>query len=223
MSRILALLCCMALGAQAETFDAKVIAVMDGDTVMVVRNGKRIKVRMANIDAPEKDQAFGVQSRASLLEMVGKRRVRVDSQAVDQYGRVIAYLAVDGLNVNEAQVRRGMAWEYSYHHSDRAYLALQQEAQQARRGLWSQDTPGAPWLWRRTHPAVKPGEPSQSSVPSSSSAVVYDATCAGKRSCSQMDSCAEAYFYLTRCGVAALDGNRDGTPCEGLCPGGIKP
>lgn len=222
MNRLVALLCCMALGAQAETFDAKVIAVMDGDTVMVLRNGKRIKIRMANIDAPEKEQAFGVQSRASLLEMVGKRQVRIDSQAVDQYGRVIAFLAVDGLNVNEAQVRRGMAWEYSYHHSDRAYLALQQEAQQARRGLWSQATPSAPWLWRKTHPAVKPDAP-QSSVPSASSAVVYDATCAGKRSCAQMDSCAEAYFYLTRCGVATLDGNRNGIPCESLCPGGIKP
>ncbi len=219
MSRIIALLCCVALGAQAETFDAKVIAVMDGDTVMVLRNGKRIKVRMANIDAPEKDQAFGTQSRASLLEMVGKRQVRVDSQAIDQYGRVIAYLAVDGLNVNEAQVRRGMAWEYSYRHSDRAYLALQREAQQAQRGLWSQDTPRAPWLWRKTHPAVKPGEP-QIGVPPASSSVIYDATCADKKSCTQMDSCAEAYFYLTRCGESALDGDGDGTPCEKLCPAG---
>lgn len=215
MSRFIALLCCVALGAQAETFDARVIAVMDGDTVMVLRNGKRIKVRMANIDAPEKEQAFGAQSRTSLLEMVGKRQVRIDTQAVDQYGRIIAYLAVDGINVNEAQVRRGMAWEYSYHHSDRSYLALQQEAQQARRGLWSQEAPSAPWLWRKTHPAVKP----QGGV-SSPASVIYDATCAGKKSCIQMDSCAEAYFYLTRCGVAALDGNRDGTPCESLCPPG---
>ena len=42
-------------------------------------------------------------------------------------------------------------------------------------------------------------------------------SCSGKRYCRQMSSCAEAHFYLRQCGVASLDGNSDGEPCEMLC------
>lgn len=41
--------------------------------------------------------------------------------------------------------------------------------------------------------------------------------CAGKTRCRQMASCAEAKFYLTKCGLMRIDGNRDGVPCSGLC------
>ncbi|WP_424956142.1 excalibur calcium-binding domain-containing protein [Hyphomicrobium sp. 1Nfss2.1] len=43
--------------------------------------------------------------------------------------------------------------------------------------------------------------------------------CAGKRKCGEMQSCAEARFYLTTCGVRALDRDKDGVPCESLCGG----
>ncbi|MCB1484934.1 MAG: excalibur calcium-binding domain-containing protein, partial [Hyphomicrobiaceae bacterium] len=42
-------------------------------------------------------------------------------------------------------------------------------------------------------------------------------SCAGKRRCGQMNSCAEARFYLSVCGVKSLDGNHDGIPCNSLC------
>lgn len=213
MRWLFALLCSIALSAEAETFTAKVIAVLDGDTIMVLHHGKPAKLRMANIDAPEKAQAFGRQSRESLLAMVGKRQVQVESQAVDQYGRIVGLVSVDGYNVNQEQVRRGMAWEYSHYHSDKTYIRLQSEAQQARRGLWAQTDPQAPWQWRKLHPAAKPEAHQQTAAP----VVLYDMECASKAHCSQMHSCAEAQFYLARCGAKMLDGNRDGTPCEDLC------
>jgi endonuclease YncB( thermonuclease family) len=220
MRVFIALLWCIALGVQAETFTAKVIAVLDGDTVLILHNGKAIKVRIANIDAPEKTQAFGKQSRESLLEMVGKKQVQIDSQAVDQYGRIVGLIEVDGRNVNQEQVKRGMAWEYSHYHSDKTYLLLQSDAQQVRRGLWAQSSPQAPWQWRKLHPTVKPTVPNQ---PPASQRVVpvmlYDMECGKKRHCSQMSSCDEALFYLTRCGVKELDRNNDGEPYENLCSG----
>ncbi len=42
-------------------------------------------------------------------------------------------------------------------------------------------------------------------------------TCGVKTTCGQMSSCEEARFYLTQCGVARLDGDGDGTPCQSLC------
>ncbi len=221
MRALAALCCCLAFGAQAETFTARVIVVMDGDTVMVLRNGQKMKVRLANIDAPEKAQAFGKQSRESLLEMVGKKQVQIDSQAVDQYGRTVGLISVDGHSVNQEQVRRGMAWEYSHYHSDRTYIMLQSEAQQSRRGLWSQDSPQPPWHWRKQHPSTQsPAQARQGGVSRPATPVMlYDMECGRKRRCSQMASCDEARFYFIHCNEETLDGNHDGRPCESLCDG----
>ena len=200
-----ALLCLCSL-VQAEQFDAMVIAVMDGDTVLLLRDGKKIKVRLANIDAPESDQEFGTESRQALVGRVLKKQVHVNSHAMDNYGRMIAELSVDGRSVNEDMVRSGMAWEYSHFHSNKHYLALQSDAQHAHRGLWAlADKPVPPEQWRKLHP-------------SAGHSVKRNDACGSKRHCSQMRSCEEAVFYLGQCGVKSLDGNGDGVPCESLCP-----
>ena len=219
MRALIALLCGIALSVQAETFSAKVIMVMDGDTVMVLRGNQKIKVRMANIDAPEKNQTFGKQARESLQELVGKKTVQIDSQAVDQYGRIVGLISVDGRNVNQEQLKRGMAWEYSHYHTDKTYIGLQDDAQQSQRGLWAQSTPQAPWQWRKLHPSAQlpPLASQHNAVPSAAPKVAHDAACDKKRHCSQMSSCDEARFFLTHCGVHTLDRNKDGVPCENLC------
>lgn len=205
----------MLLGAcsvvQADEFDAKVIVVMDGDTVMVLRGGKKIKVRLANIDAPESAQEFGKESRQALANMVLKKQVHVSSKAVDSYGRLIAELSVDGKNVNEAQVSNGMAWDNSRSHRNPRYQSLGKQAQQSRRGLWSKSSqPVSPEQWRKTHLAKSPAGKAASSAH-------VNAACGKKHLCRQMVSCEEAKIYLLQCGVQTLDGNGDGVPCENLC------
>lgn len=207
-----------ALGPGSEMeFSATVIAVLDGDTVLVLRKaagqraGGLMKIRLAEIDAPEKAQAFGAVSRSSLAEMVLHRQAGVHTLAVDKYGRTVALLEVNGLRVNEEMVRRGMAWEYSHYHSDRRYIALQKEARQAGRGLWVQSDPTPPWQWRKLHAA-------ESDLPLVLAPGDY--TCGTKHHCSQMRSCDEAHYYLTVCGVKALNPQGDGIPCEKLCAGG---
>lgn len=223
MRLLLLLLASVALyPACAEEFNARVIAVMDGDTIMVLRDGKRVKVRLANIDAPEKAQEYGTESRQTLLNLVQKKQVHVNSQAMDSYGRMVAEISVDGRSANAEQVRRGMAWEYSHYHSNKHYLALQSEAQQARRGLWAQAvSPMPPEQWRKEHPAAAPASPkhAQSTKPVSA----HDPACGNKRYCSQMSSCDEANFYLHQCGVKSLDGNADGVPCDDLCESKRRP
>jgi endonuclease YncB( thermonuclease family) len=229
----------ISLGVQAETFSAKVIVVIDGDTVMVLRegggnaagfplnshlgSGQKIKIRLADIDAPEKDQPFGKQSHDALLEMVGKKQVQIDSRAVDQYGRTVGLITLDGRNVNQEQVRRGMAWADSHYRRDNTYVSLQREAQQARRGLWAQTNPQAPWQWRKLHPSPFFNSVAQAGHQETSRLATpvmsYGTECGNKTRCSQMLSCDEAYFYLARCGVKMLDGNHDGVPCESLCGG----
>lgn len=197
--------------AHAEEFNARVIAVMDGDTVLLLRDGKKIKVRLANIDAPESDQEFGKESRQALVDRVLKKQVHVNSQAVDNYGRMIAELSVDGRSVNEEQVQNGMAWEYSHFHSNKRYLSMDKQAQQARRGLWGQAVkPVSPDQWRKTHLA-------KSHTLKTASSIQVNAACGKKHLCSQMISCEEAKIYFLQCAVKSLDGNGDGIPCENLC------
>jgi micrococcal nuclease len=211
MRLFLFLLLCIASAVYAEEFDARVIAVMDGDTVLVLRDGNKIKVRMANIDAPELAQVHGKESRQALVERVLQKKVRIKSQAVDSYGRMIAELSVDGRSVNEEQLQNGMAWEYSHYHSNKRLLSLTSEAQQAQRGLWGQPVQAiAPEQWRKTHPVkLHPSEADTS--------VRKNSVCGKKRLCRQMISCEEAKIYFLHCGVKSLDGNNDGVPCESLC------
>lgn len=203
----------------AADFTAKVIAVLDGDTVLIKRANGLLKIRLAEIDAPEKAQTFGETSRRSLSGMVLERQVRVAGQAVDQYGRMVAHLDVDGLDVNAEQIRRGMAWEYSHFHSNRRLVALQEEARQAPRGLWALAEPMPPWVWRKQHPGIysNTAPVGASSVPSTVSAVPLDTGCGSKKRCAEMLSCEEARRYRTQCGIKTMDGDRDGVPCEKLC------
>lgn len=219
------LLCVLLLAAsgmaQAEEFTSKVIAVLDGDTVLIRRAHGVLKIRLADIDAPEvghagvgdkptipqQAQPFGASSQRSLSDMVLRKQVNVVSQAVDQYGRMVAHLSVDGLDVNTEQIRRGMAWEYSFHHSNHELVALEAEARQASRGLWAMSSPVPPWDWRKQHP----------NVTSAAEVASGDPGCGHKKHCSEMGSCAEARHYLAACGLKYLDGDGDGIPCEKLC------
>lgn len=189
----------------AEEFDATVIAVMDGDTVLVVHDGLKIKIRLVNIDAPESSQEFGKESRLALMSRVLKKQVHVNSHAIDKYGRMVAEISIDGKSVNEEQVQSGMAWEYSHFHRDKNYLALQTAAQQSRRGLWGKsEHPLQPGQWRKLHPFIARTEN-------------INSACGKKHRCAEMQSCDEAMFYLTQCRVKSLDANLNGVPCEGLC------
>ena len=200
------LLACSSGAACAEEFSARIIAVLDGDTVLVKRANGLVKIRLAEIDAPEKDQEYGMASRQSLSDLVLKKLVRINSQAVDKYDRMVAHLVMDGRSINEEQVLRGMAWEYSNYHSNKVYIALQNGAQQARRGLWAKANPTPPWQWRKTHAALP-----------TKAAAGQDRSCGSKRHCAQMSSCDEADFYLKHCGLKSLDKNGNGVPCESLC------
>ena len=135
--------------AGAESFVARVITVIDGDTVVVLQGQRKTTVRLAGIDAPEKLQAYGIASRDALATLVLKKNVMVIPKAVDDYGRVVAQLRLGEADVSEMQLRRGMAWENSRFHNDKALLALQTEARRERRGLWASPNPLSPSEFRK--------------------------------------------------------------------------
>lgn len=216
--RLLLLLVCLTVDAHAEQFNARIIAVLDGDTVMVVRDKlPPIKIRLAEIDAPEMAQPGGMDAKQALSEVLLHKSADVDGHAVDQYGRLIAHIDIDGKQINELMLRSGMAWEYSHFHRNRHYVALQSEAQAAKRGVWRQAAPIPPWQWRKLHPSAFRSNTPKATVSPGSDAGAY--VCGYKRRCAQMSSCDEAYFFFVHCREKVLDSNRDGVPCENLCIG----
>lgn len=134
----------------ANAFNAKVIKVADGDTVTVLDDANtQIKIRLANIDAPEKKQAFGQRSKERLSKLVFGQRVFVEAGKKDRYGRVIGTLYFNGINVNLELVAAGYAWCYRRYLEDPCCIGLEQEAKQNRLGLWSDDNAVAPWEFRK--------------------------------------------------------------------------
>lgn len=219
----------LATSATAQTcaapscFDAPVVAVADGDTVTVLRQTaagpRQVRVRLTEIDAPERGQPWGARAHQALADKVFGRTVQVAADGEDRYGRLLArlYVADDdtlaGRDVNREMVREGHAWVYRRYATEN-WLPDETAARQSGIGLWSASggAPVAPWEWRsgeRNRKVATIGNvPAAKAVPFS---------CGAKRYCREMTSCAEARFHLETCGVRTLDGDRDGLPCETLC------
>src|SRR4029434_10027091 len=108
----------------------------------------------------------------------------------DDWGRTVARISVAGLDVNAELVRAGAAWVFLRYTRETKLIALESEARPAHRGLWGLAKPVPPWDWR---------QPEKTSF-----------KCGAKRSCREMKSCAEARFYLGKCGVTSIDWTCDG-------------
>ncbi|MDP2030607.1 MAG: thermonuclease family protein [Thiobacillus sp.] len=159
MKRLLGMLCLLLVAiapAWADTMSGIIIVVIDGDTVLFkpdsygTASPAFLKIRLASIDAPEKDQPYGEASTRALSALVLHQRVEVTTVAIDAYGRTIAQIQLGSMQVNTELVRRGLAWASAYR--SRAELKeAQREAQLAPRGLWREASPMPPWVWRREH------------------------------------------------------------------------
>lgn len=129
---------------------ALVVGVTDGDTLTALSEQReQIKIRIAEIDAPESRQPFGAASKRSLSDLCFKVRAEIRPQKTDRYGRTVARVKCRGEDASAHQVRTGMAWVFERYASDRRLFRLQDDAKAAGRGLWSERTPVPPWEWRK--------------------------------------------------------------------------
>jgi len=134
----------------AEVFTGRVVAVLDGDTLDVLQAGNVVRrVRMAEIDAPEKAQAFGSRSKLSLSGICFSKQAQVQVIDTDRYGRTVGRVNCDGTDANLIQVQRGMAWAYRQYAKDPIIIHAENQAREQRIGLWADPSPTPPWQWRR--------------------------------------------------------------------------
>ena len=132
------------------SFEATVARIVDGDTLYVsTADLEETEIRLYGVDTPEDDQAFGAEATRLLSELVDGKKLTVVEHGLDQYGRTVAELFVDGVSINNRLVEAGMAWHSAKYAPKRDDLAdAEKDARQANRGLWQEEAV-PPWEWRR--------------------------------------------------------------------------
>lgn len=133
--------------------------IADADTIWMRCKGKRIKVRLAQIDAPEAShrthakrhgQPYGAKATKALRRLISWHKVRIEWDEVDQYGRVVGEVYLGETHINAWLVENGYAWVYNNYVTDKSLYTLQNRAKKNRVGLWADPDPTPPWIWRRS-------------------------------------------------------------------------
>lgn len=142
------------LSSSYSDVSCRPVAVIDGDTfVCLTADQKQLKVRLVQIDAPEKSQAYGGAAQKVLSSLILQKPVRLSVRNKDRYGRLLATTFVDGKNVNRIMVAAGYAWAYRKYllsmSEMEVYLALESTARLRKHGLWADGKPVYPAEFRR--------------------------------------------------------------------------
>lgn len=136
------------VSASAWPIDCQVLSVHDGDTLTASCDARVIKVRLAEIDAPERTQPYSRISTNALKRLCVGAQATITSHSIDRYGRTIGRVTCAGIDVNAEQVRRGYAWAFDKYLTDPAIKLLETEARAGHRGLWRSAQPIPPWEFR---------------------------------------------------------------------------
>lgn len=161
------------LAHAASYFSGTVTRIIDGDTVEVlVTKGETktpVRVRLVDIDAPEKGQPYGEKSRQTLAKLIYDVDVTVIDKGSDRYGRTLGLIMAPDrtipagarpigatMDVNYVMVVAGMAWAYRYHGkaSSQDYADAEEHSRSKGVGLWADKNPVEPWKWRRNAKAA---------------------------------------------------------------------
>ena len=127
----------------------KIKRVVDGDTVHVFYQDEVYKIRLTEIDAPERDQPYGSNSTEYLKSLLKEGIVDVDISGTDRYGRKLGRLYWRGKDINRELVSAGYAWVYDQYVTDNSFYENQSKARNSKKGLWEDQNPLEPWNWRK--------------------------------------------------------------------------
>jgi micrococcal nuclease len=129
------------------------VSIEDGDSFGVLRNGREIRIRLLGVDCPEGGQDFGQRAKAFTSDLIFNRIVELDVRDIDQYGRLVALVTIEGQDLGLALVKAGLGWHYTQYSKDPALATAERDARVEKRGLWAQPNPVAPWTYRKPVPA----------------------------------------------------------------------
>lgn len=149
---------CLGLACHAATVTGTVTRIIDGDTIAVMTSAEPeacVTIRLAEIDAPERDQHFGQESARFLCALILDKKVCVEYSKKDFFGRIIGTVYIlagdsDSLReVNRMLIAGGYAWVYRKYSRSEVLVGIEAKARSGRTGLWREKNPVPPWKHRR--------------------------------------------------------------------------
>ena len=143
------------LAIHAEVLVGKVVGITDGDTITVLDAYKtEHKVRLMGIDAPEKSQDFGNESKKALSNYIYQREVTVEYKKLDKYKRKVGKVILDKQDMCLSMIELGMAWHYKDYEKEQSkadrdlYSQAELKAREAKIGLWQDNKAIEPSAFR---------------------------------------------------------------------------
>lgn len=127
----------------------KVVKVADGDTITVLSNGIKYKIRLLKIDAPELKQSYGIKSKQYLETLIYHKQVKVVYSSRDRYKRILGIVYLGDKEINLQMVQSGLAWHYIYNDKTLSYIQAEKSAKEKKIGLWSEKNPVNPYIFRK--------------------------------------------------------------------------
>jgi len=124
------------------------VDVVDGDTIVVQVEGTLRTVSLAAVDAPELGQPFGDEARDLTAELVLDREVAVEPAPGGSADVVVGRVVIGDTDLAVTLLEAGLAWHDAIHDSQEQLVIQHIMARSAKRGLWSEANPVAPWQWR---------------------------------------------------------------------------
>lgn len=145
-----------AAGDSLADFSGRVAGVLEGDLLDVGQGSRVMRIRLADIDAPEVGQRFGADARRQLQALARNKTARVQELGMDLRGYTVARVTVNGLDLGLEQIQAGLAWQGPAS-AVPAYRQAEAQARGEHKGLWRDINPVPPWEWarRRQSPGLR--------------------------------------------------------------------
>lgn len=134
---------------RAEVISGKVVAVLDGNTLEVFTSeNETYKILLYGIDCPELGQEFGERAKMFLEKLVLNKSVNAEIQGKDRWGNRLAVVLIDGKDPREELLQEGLAWTAERNPIE-TFESIKEKAKQKGKGLWKDQEPTPPWIYRR--------------------------------------------------------------------------
>jgi len=132
-----------------------VVNVYDGDSITLLSKGKKTRVSLYGIDAPELKQEHGAQARDFLSSFIKDETVEVTPITKLRKGRTSGTVLLGDDNINELMILNGQAWvdrETCKEDFCATWIKMEEAAKATEKGLWKTWDPLPPWQFRKTGP-----------------------------------------------------------------------
>jgi len=137
--------------AQQQHLSGVVVGVIDGDTVDLLTDSPRLlyRIRIAEVDAPEMGQPHGRAAKQFVSNWCFRKVATVHVVDLDRRDRIVGHLYCEGMSMSHLLVAEGMAWWYVDYSTDLRLRNTEVYARTRKKGLWIDERPIPPWVWRQ--------------------------------------------------------------------------